>query len=55
MGVLAFTSKSLSTSATRLNILVLFSTLVVYLYRDIWPLVTYSEQPADIEEGGILL
>ena len=54
MGVLAFTSRRLTTSATRFNILVLFSTLVVYLYRDIWPLATYSEQPADIEEGGIL-
>lgn len=54
MGALALVSKRLSTSATRFNNLVLFSTLVLYLYRDIWPLATYSKNPADIEEGSTL-
>lgn len=54
MGVVALVSKGWSTSATRFNIIVLLSTLVLYLYRDLWPLATYSERPADIEEGNIL-
>lgn len=54
MGVVALTSKRWSTSATRFNIIVLLSTLVLYLYRDVWPLATYTEHPADIEEGKII-
>lgn len=54
MGVVALASKRWSTSATRFNIIVLLSTLVLYLYRDVWPLATYTEQPADIEEGKII-
>ena len=46
--------KSWSVSATRYNILVLLSVFGVYLYRDIWPLATFTEKPKDLEEGYML-
>ncbi|KAF8958075.1 multidrug resistance-associated ABC transporter [Flammula alnicola] len=55
--VLAFisvVSKTWSASTTRHNIIVLLSTFAVYAYRDLWPLGTYTKQPADIAEGKIL-
>ncbi|KAF8965967.1 ABC transporter type 1, transmembrane domain-containing protein [Flammula alnicola] len=55
--VLAFisvVSKTWSASTTRHNIIVLLSTFAVYAYRDLWPLGTYTKQPADIAEGNIL-
>lgn len=33
---------------------VLFTALVVYVYRDIWPLATYTENPVDRSEGALL-
>jgi hypothetical protein len=33
---------------------VLFIALVVYFYRDIWPLATYTENPVDGYEGALL-
>ncbi|KAG1858585.1 hypothetical protein C8R48DRAFT_775022 [Suillus tomentosus] len=32
----------------------LFAVFPVFTYRDLWPLVTFSKQPKDIEEGGLL-
>jgi len=32
---------------------VLFVALVVYVYRDIWPLATYVENPVDGFEGAL--
>jgi len=26
----------------------------VYVYRDLWPLATYTQKPADEAEGGVL-
>lgn len=34
--------------------MVLVVTLGVYTYRDIWPFATYTEEPADIEEGYLI-
>ena len=44
-----------SRSVTRHNNFVLFITLAVYVYRDIWPLATYTENPVDGSEGALLL
>ncbi|KAF9476113.1 multidrug resistance-associated ABC transporter [Pholiota conissans] len=55
LGLMSVLSKTWSISATRHNIIVLLSTLTVYLYRDIWPLATYDEQPEDTEEGSVLM
>uniref|UniRef100_A0A8H8CHL8 P-loop containing nucleoside triphosphate hydrolase protein n=1 Tax=Psilocybe cubensis TaxID=181762 RepID=A0A8H8CHL8_PSICU len=43
-----------SETLTKHNVLVLFSILGVYAYRDLWPLATYTESPADTAEGTIL-
>ena len=40
--------------ATRCNSLVLFTAFWVYVYRDLWPLATYSEAPKDANEGLLL-
>ena len=39
---------------TRHNNFVLFIALVVYVYRDIWPLAIYTEDPVDESEGALL-
>ena len=39
---------------TRHNNFVLFIALVVYVYRDVWPLATYTERPVDESEGALL-
>jgi len=39
---------------TRHNNFVLFITLVVYIYRDVRPLATYTEIPVDGSEGALL-
>ena len=47
--------KHWTTYATRFNTLVLLSSLAVYIYKDIWPLATYTESPKDLpREGNIL-
>jgi hypothetical protein len=38
----------------RHNNFVLFVALAVYVYRDIWPLATYTENPVDASEGMLL-
>ncbi|KZT65009.1 P-loop containing nucleoside triphosphate hydrolase protein, partial [Daedalea quercina L-15889] len=40
--------------ATRHLALVLAFTWAVFIYRDIWPLTTFTLQPADRAEGGLL-
>ncbi len=40
--------------ATRCNSLVLFTAFWVYVYRDLWPLATYSEAPKDTNEELLL-
>lgn len=35
-------------------VLLLLATFLVFAYRDLWPLVTYTLQPADVYEGGLL-
>ena len=39
---------------TRHNNFVLFTALVVYVYRDVWPLATYTENPVDESEGALI-
>jgi len=34
--------------------IILLSELGIYLYRDVWPLATYTQEPADIAEGWLL-
>ena len=54
MAIISITVKDWSISATRYNILVLLSVFAVYLYRDIWPLATFTEHPKDLHEGYLL-
>ena len=39
---------------TRHNNFVSFVALAVYVYRNIWPLATYTEDPVDGSEGALL-
>lgn len=39
---------------SRSNSLVLLSAFFVYVYRDVWPLATYTEVPIDASEGRII-
>ncbi|KAF9483590.1 hypothetical protein BDN70DRAFT_990288 [Pholiota conissans] len=55
LGLISVLSKTRSTSATRYNIVILLSALSLYLYRDVWPLATYEKQPADSDEGPVLV
>ncbi|KAF8956519.1 multidrug resistance-associated ABC transporter [Flammula alnicola] len=55
--ILAITSLAItkwSTLATRHNVLILLSTFMVYIYRDIWPVATYTEVPKDGSQGYLL-
>ncbi|KAF8816575.1 hypothetical protein BYT27DRAFT_7127650, partial [Phlegmacium glaucopus] len=54
MAIVSVTIKHWSVSTTRYNILVLLSVFGVYLYRDIWPLATFTEEPKDLQEGYML-
>jgi hypothetical protein len=54
MATVSITVKDWSVSTTRYNILVLLSVFGVYLYRDIWPLATFTEEPKDLQEGYML-
>jgi len=54
LSVIALVSKTWSSAATRSNIITLLAVLFVYVYRDLWPLATYTQKPADDAEGGIL-
>ncbi|KAF8157940.1 multidrug resistance-associated ABC transporter [Crassisporium funariophilum] len=50
----SLTVKIWSKSTTRYNIIVLLSAFGVYVYRDLWPLATFTEQPMDLSEGNVL-
>ena len=39
---------------TRHSNFVLFIAFVTYVYRDVWPLATYTENPVDGSEGALL-
>ncbi|KAI1795060.1 hypothetical protein LXA43DRAFT_1080347 [Ganoderma leucocontextum] len=56
--VLAFVSlvsnMRLSRLVTKHSVIVLLVTWVVYVYRDLWPLATFTLQPADASEGAFL-
>jgi len=39
---------------TRHNNFVMFAALAVYVYRNVWPLATYTEKPVDLSEGALL-
>ncbi|KAF8969860.1 hypothetical protein BDZ97DRAFT_1902271 [Flammula alnicola] len=54
MAIISITSTIKSRLATAYNIVTLLSVLGVYMYRDLYPLATYSLQPADRGEGEIL-
>ena len=54
MAIISVTVKEWSVSTTRYNILVLLSVFGVYIYRDIWPLATFTKKPRDLHEGYIL-
>ena len=47
-------SKKWNTPFTRHNVGVLLVALAVYLYRDVWPLATYTLAPLDASEGSLL-
>ncbi|KDR83054.1 hypothetical protein GALMADRAFT_238844 [Galerina marginata CBS 339.88] len=46
--------KKWTTLAIRYNILILLTALGVYIYRDIWPLATYTEHPKDTAHDELL-
>ncbi|KAI0801943.1 hypothetical protein BC629DRAFT_1591605 [Irpex lacteus] len=50
----AFTTVKLSTTVSFHLSLVSLATFAVYVYRDIWPLMTFTLHPADEAEGNIL-
>ena len=54
MAIISVTVKEWSVSTTRYNILVLLSVFGVYIYRDIWPLATFTKEPKDLQEGYML-
>jgi hypothetical protein len=54
MSIVSVTVKEWSVSVTRYNIIVLLSVFGVYIYRDIWPLATFTKEPKDLQEGYIL-
>ena len=54
MALVSVTVKEWSVSTTRYNILVLLSVFGVYIYRDIWPLATFTKEPKDLQEGYML-
>lgn len=54
MAVVLVVSETQGSLAGGLNIFVLLVVLGVYSYRDIYPLATYSQEPADIREGKVL-
>ncbi|KAF4617372.1 hypothetical protein D9613_005686 [Agrocybe pediades] len=54
LSLVSLFSTSYGTWSTRYSVVVLLAALGVYAYRDIWPLATYTQRPADIEEGVLL-
>ena len=55
LSVLTVTApRAWSLIATRHLVLVLLTTWGVYVYRDVWPLATFTLTPADAAEGWCL-
>ncbi|KAF9553875.1 multidrug resistance-associated ABC transporter [Agrocybe pediades] len=54
LSLVSLFSTTYGTWSTRYNIVILLSALGVYVYRDIWPLATYTQRPADTQEGALL-
>ncbi|KAJ3508927.1 hypothetical protein NLJ89_g5494 [Agrocybe chaxingu] len=52
--LVSLTSKTWSRSAVGYASTTLLATFGIYAYRDLWPLMTYSQKPADIAEGHLL-
>ncbi|KDR83119.1 hypothetical protein GALMADRAFT_238944 [Galerina marginata CBS 339.88] len=50
----SFTRGSWRHSLTRHTNIILLSALTVYLYRDVWPLATFTKVPMDLSEGRLL-
>ncbi|KIP05211.1 hypothetical protein PHLGIDRAFT_534835 [Phlebiopsis gigantea 11061_1 CR5-6] len=50
----ALVSSRRSLTFSRHLSLVIFATLAVYIYRDLWPLMTFTLQPKDGAEGALL-
>jgi len=51
LSIYSLLAKSWSSAATRSNIVILLTDFAIYLYRDVWPLATYSQTPKDVAEG----
>ncbi|KAI0793375.1 P-loop containing nucleoside triphosphate hydrolase protein [Abortiporus biennis] len=51
---ISLTSHRNQVIATRHLVVVLFVSWIVFVYRDIWPLATYTSEPADGEEGWLI-
>ena len=54
LAIAAVTRSRWSKLTSRYNTLVLLSVFLVYAYRDVWPLATIAEHPADITDGKLL-
>ncbi|KAF8803435.1 multidrug resistance-associated ABC transporter [Phlegmacium glaucopus] len=54
LATISLVQNSWSRSVTRHNNSILFVALSVYVYRDIWPLATYTQKPVDLSEGTLL-
>ena len=47
-------NQKLSNVFTRHLVVILLSVWAIYVYRDLWPLATFTLQPADAAEGVLL-
>jgi len=54
LALIPLISSQWKVSATRYNILFLLSAFGVHAYRDLWPLATYTQQPKDLADGGLV-
>lgn len=54
LAILSMSVKRWTALATRYSNTVLLSALAVYIYRDIWPLATYTEHPKDTSHDQLL-
>ena len=54
LGLLSLVSLKRGPQATRINVFLLFVTLAVFIYRDVWPLATYDQVPVDAAVEGPL-
>lgn len=54
LAVVSMAFQNLTASATRYNIWLLFCISGVYVYRDIWPLATYTTDPKDSPQDELI-